>query len=67
MTPSLEGWSTKAKEAPSLHEVRLAALDMKPVFQCLRYFNFTRHSAWLKDLGFLVMLGSNSNAAINIR
>ena len=23
MTPSLEGWPTKAKEAPSPHEVRL--------------------------------------------
>ena len=26
MTPSLEGWPTKAKEAPSPHEVRLASL-----------------------------------------
>ena len=36
MTPSLEGWPTKAKEAPSPHEVRLAPLDTNPVFQCLR-------------------------------
>ena len=37
MTPSLEGWPTKAKEAPSRHEVRLAALlDTNPVFQSLR-------------------------------
>ena len=35
MTPSLEGSPTKAKEAPSLHEVRLAPLDTNPVFQCL--------------------------------
>ena len=35
MTPSLEGWPTKAKGAPSLHEVRLALLDTKPVFQGL--------------------------------
>ena len=35
MTPSLEGWSTKAKEAPSPHEVRLARLDTNPVFQNL--------------------------------
>ena len=35
MTPSLEGWSTKAKEAPSPHEVRLALLDTNPVFQSL--------------------------------
>ena len=35
MTPSLEGSSTKAKEAPSPREVRLAPLDTNPVFQCL--------------------------------
>ena len=35
VTPSLEGWPTKAKEAPSPHEVRLASLDTNPVFQCL--------------------------------
>ena len=34
MTPSLEGSSAKAKEAPP-HEVRLAPLDTNPVFQCL--------------------------------
>ena len=33
MTPSLEGWPTKAKEAPSPHEVRLAPLGTNPVFQ----------------------------------
>ena len=31
MTPSLEGWPTKAKEVPSPHEVRLAPLDTNPV------------------------------------
>ena len=36
MTPSLEGWPTKAKEALSPHEVRLAPLDTHPLFQCLR-------------------------------
>ena len=35
MTPSLEGSPTKAKEAPSPHEVRLALLDTNPAFQCL--------------------------------
>ena len=35
MTPSLEGSPTKAKEAPSPHEVRLAPLDTNPVFQSL--------------------------------
>ena len=34
MTTSLERWSTKAKEAPSHHELRLAPLDTNPVFQC---------------------------------
>ena len=33
MTPS-EGLPTKAKEALSPHEVRLAPLDTNPVFQC---------------------------------
>ena len=36
VTPSLEGWPTKAKEAPSPHEVRLAPLDNNPVFESLR-------------------------------
>ena len=36
MTPSLEGCPTKAKEAPSPHEIRLATLDTNPVFQCLK-------------------------------
>ena len=31
MAPTLEGWPTKAKEAPSRHEVRLAPLDTNPV------------------------------------
>ena len=35
VTPSLEAWPTKTKEAPSLHEVRLVLLDTSPVFQCL--------------------------------
>ena len=35
MTPSLEGSPTKAKEAPSPHEVRLAPLDTNPVFHSL--------------------------------
>ena len=35
MTPSLEGWPTKAKEAPFPHEVRMSPLDTNPVFQSL--------------------------------
>ena len=36
MIPSLERWPSKAKEAPSPHEVRLTPLDTNPVFLCLR-------------------------------
>ena len=36
MIRSLEGWPTKAKEAPSPHEVRMSPLDTNPVFQSLR-------------------------------
>ena len=32
MKPSLEGWSTKAKEIPSPNEVRLTSLDTNPAF-----------------------------------
>ena len=32
VTPLLEGWPTKAEEAPSPHEVCLAPLDNNPVF-----------------------------------
>ena len=41
MTQSLEGWSTKAKDAPSPHGVRLALLDTDPVFSHLREFSPT--------------------------
>ena len=38
MKPSLEGWPTKAKDAPYHHEVRLTPLDTNPLFQCLGGF-----------------------------
>ena len=41
MTQSLEGWPTKAKDAPSPHRVRLALLDTDPVFSRLREFSPT--------------------------
>ena len=44
MTPSPEGWPTKAKEAPSPHEVRLAPLDTNPVFQSLGGKAFKKYS-----------------------
>ena len=54
----LKGWSTKAKEAPSPHEVRLASLDTNPVFQCLGdkrnrvvMHNFLRISSTMPKLG----------------
>ena len=39
MIPSLEGWPTKAKEAPFPHEVRLTPLDTNPVFQSFGEIN----------------------------
>ena len=35
MTPSPEGQSTKAKEAPSPQQVRLTPLETNQVFHCL--------------------------------
>ena len=35
MAQSQDGSPTKAKKAPSPHEVRMAPLDTNPVFQCL--------------------------------
>ena len=34
--PSLEGWPTKAREAPSPYEVRLTVLDTNAVFKYLK-------------------------------
>ena len=39
VTQTLEGLPTKAKEASSPHEVRLALLDTNIAFQCLRKFS----------------------------
>ena len=49
MTSSLEGWPTKAKEAPSPHEVRLAPLGTNPVFQSLVVNNASIMSFVLTD------------------
>ena len=40
MTPSLEGWSTKAKEAPSPHKARLAPLDNNVLGKNLALMSF---------------------------
>ena len=52
MTPSLEGWPTKAKEAPSPHEVNWPRwtpsqyfnVSGKLVFQCLNFNILTQYS-----------------------
>ena len=36
MTPSLDGWPTKAKEASSEHDVKLTMLETNPAFFSLR-------------------------------
>ena len=43
--PSLEGWPTKAKGAPSPHEVRLTLLGTKTVFQCLEDKNNSKDNS----------------------
>ena len=59
MTASLEWLPTKAKEAPSPHEARLAPLDTNQVFQCLRvevsqtqYFTVSQSKQTLWDRGW---------------
>ena len=55
MIPSLEGLPTKAKEAPSPHEVRLSPLDTNPVFDSLGGFlHHQYHSA--RDNGQAVII-----------
>ena len=54
MTPSLEGWPTKAKEPCSLHEVRLTWLDTNPVFQCLGEDKIKQMSKNVADATFQV-------------
>ena len=52
VTASIEGWPTKAKEAPSPHEVRLATLDTNLVFQCFRgvVYALIDYDYWLDNL-----------------
>ena len=45
MTPSLERLPTKAKEATSPHEVRLAQLDTNPAFQNMGFYVGYVHKA----------------------
>ena len=59
MTPSLEWLPTKAKEATSPHEARLAPLDTNQVFQCLgvevsqtQYFTVCQSKQTLWDQGW---------------
>ena len=57
-TPSLEGWSTKAKEAPSPHEARMSLRDTNPVFQSLMYWLMRQKLPdWNKSTRALVIKG----------
>ena len=59
MTPPLEGWKIKAKEARSPHEVKLTPLDTNPVFKCLgAKFGFSKDSKYENLITFLL---SNNN------
>ena len=51
MTPPLERWPTKAKEAPFPHEVRLALLYTNPVFQSLGK-TYAKDLSYRKDLSW---------------
>ena len=42
VTPSLEGWPTKAKEAPSPHEMRLAPLMSQKIYLNLIKLKITK-------------------------
>ena len=48
VTPSLEGQPTKAKVAPSPHEVRLVPLDTNPVFQRLEGGEALKNSSFTR-------------------
>ena len=51
MTPSLEGWPTKAKEAPSPHEVRLTRWTPTQYFNVSKNLNILFHQDVYHDLG----------------
>ena len=57
--PLLEGWPTKAKEAPSPHEVRLAPLDTNPVFQSLVKCVLDSKLVYDKKIIFYYLLSEN--------
>ena len=50
MTPSLEGLPTKAKEAPSPREVRLALLDTNTVFSMSHGAAFIQTNIYLSGI-----------------
>ena len=59
MTPSPEGWPTKAKEAPSPHEVRLTLLNTNPVFQYLGEEKMVHERAGFSRFFFLFFCPQN--------
>ena len=70
MTPSLKGWPTKAKEAPSPHEVRLALLDTNPIFHSLegvKEFSISIFKFQYSNVFLFLMLEANGNRANGIR
>ena len=65
MTPQ-EGLPTKAKEAPSPHEVRIALLDTNPVFQCLGELEF-KISKTLRYQKSYLQLSYNSKEVSDVK
>ena len=65
MTPSLEGWPTKAKEAPSPHEVRLAPLDTNSVFHSLLILTWLKTIIQLRNKNFTVSYSDNHPPLFN--
>ena len=54
MIPSLEGWPTKAKGAPSPHEIRLTLLYTNTVMS--QGYALTDHASFVENQGSVVSL-----------
>ena len=69
MIPSLEGWPTKAKEAPSPHEVRMSPLDTNPVFQSLgvETLSKTRHERYIPNSSISILVTFRFSTSSNQR
>lgn len=60
MTPSLEEWSIKAKDLPSLYEVRLILLKTHPSYQCLRDKSIFGYLGSFFDISFMSWILCNA-------